>query len=68
MALISPPLQDAISIDPRYLRVKRIIDVLFTLLILLPLCIFVLIVAVLIRLDFRRPYFLSAETCRIERC
>jgi lipopolysaccharide/colanic/teichoic acid biosynthesis glycosyltransferase len=57
MASISPPIQDAVSIDPHYLRVKRIIDVLFTLLILLPFCILVLIIAVLIRLDSEGPIF-----------
>src|SRR6266852_3159880 len=57
MASISPPIQDAVSIDLHYLRAKRIIDVLFILLILLPFCIFVLIVAVLIRLESEGPIF-----------
>lgn len=57
MATISPPLQNAIRIDPRYLRTKRIIDVLFTLLILLPFCFIIIIVAVLIRLDSAGPVF-----------
>ena len=57
MATISPPFQDAISINSRYLRVKRIIDVLFTLLILIPFGIIVIIVAVMIRLDSEGPVF-----------
>ncbi len=40
-----------------YLRAKRILDIVFTLLILLPLCIVILIVAVLIRLDSAGPIF-----------
>ncbi len=57
MATISPPFENAIRISTNYLRAKRIIDVLFTLLILLPLCIIMAIVAVLIRLDSEGPIF-----------
>jgi lipopolysaccharide/colanic/teichoic acid biosynthesis glycosyltransferase len=57
MATISPPFQNAISINPGYLRAKRIIDVLFTLLILLPFCAIVVIVAILIRLGSEGPIF-----------
>jgi lipopolysaccharide/colanic/teichoic acid biosynthesis glycosyltransferase len=57
MATISPPIQNAVSIDPGYLRAKRILDILFTLLMLFPLCIMMVIVAVLIRLDSKGPIF-----------
>ena len=57
MAVLSPAVQNAISIDPGYLRAKRILDILFTLLILLPFCIVLVIVAVLIRLDSKGPIF-----------
>src|SRR5437868_9472370 len=46
---------DFISIQPNYLRAKRAIDILFTLLIFIPLCILIAIVAVLIRLDSKGP-------------
>ncbi|GAC1349448.1 MAG: hypothetical protein NVSMB27_22690 [Ktedonobacteraceae bacterium] len=48
---------ETISIKPNYLRIKRIFDLLFFLLILIPLCIIVVIVAVLIRLDSQGPVF-----------
>lgn len=44
-----------IVIAPGYLRIKRILDVAFTLLLLLPLCLVMAVVAVLIRLDSRGP-------------
>src|SRR5713101_4627047 len=49
--------QQFITIAPGYARMKRFLDVLFTLLILLPLCIVMLIVAVAIRLDSDGPIF-----------
>jgi lipopolysaccharide/colanic/teichoic acid biosynthesis glycosyltransferase len=48
---------DFISIQPNYLRAKRAIDILFTLLIFIPLCILIAIVAVLIRLDSKGSIF-----------
>lgn len=48
---------EAIAIKPHYLRIKRIVDLLFTLLILLPFCLVVVIVAVAIRLDSAGPVF-----------
>ena len=48
---------DFISIQPNYLRAKRAIDILFTLLIFIPLCILIVIVAVLIRLDSKGSIF-----------
>jgi len=43
--------------NPNYMRTKRILDVLFTLLILIPLCITIVIVAIIIRLDSAGPIF-----------
>ena len=51
------PVQEAIDINPHYLRAKRVVDLLFTLLILLPLCLVIVIVAVAIRLDSAGPVF-----------
>ncbi len=47
----------AINLDPGYLRAKRFLDIVFTLLILLPLCLVIIVVAVLIRLDSKGPIF-----------
>lgn len=55
MATYTPPVQDAIRIDPRYLLYKRILDVALTLLLLPLLSLFCLAVAVLIRLDTEGP-------------
>jgi len=57
MAVLSPPIEAVISFNPGYLKVKRILDILFTLLILLPFCIVLIIVALLIRLDSKGPIF-----------
>jgi lipopolysaccharide/colanic/teichoic acid biosynthesis glycosyltransferase len=57
MAVLSPPTQTTISIDKSYLRVKRILDIVFTLLILIPLLIVIAIFAVLIRIDSKGPIF-----------
>jgi lipopolysaccharide/colanic/teichoic acid biosynthesis glycosyltransferase len=57
MAILSPPNQNTINLDPGYLRAKRLLDILFTLLILLPLCIVMAFVAVLIRIDSEGPIF-----------
>jgi lipopolysaccharide/colanic/teichoic acid biosynthesis glycosyltransferase len=55
MAVYRWPIQ--VAIKPGYLRAKRIFDVLFTLLILIPLCIVMVIVAVCIRLETPGPVF-----------
>lgn len=47
--------QSGISTNANYLRAKRILDVVFTLLIMIPLCIVMAIIAVLIRLDSKGP-------------
>ena len=57
MAVLSPPTQTTISIDKSYLRVKRILDVVFSLFILIPLLIVIAIFAVLIRVDSKGPIF-----------
>ena len=56
MIVNSAPTQ-AINIDAGYLRAKRLLDIMFTLLLLIPICIVVVIVAVLIRLDSPGPIF-----------
>lgn len=48
---------ETISIKPGYLRAKRAFDILFTLLILLPLCVVIVIVGVLICFDSEGPPF-----------
>ncbi len=57
MTIQSAPIQDTIGMNAGYLRAKRVLDIAFTLLILLPLCLVILIVAVLIRLDSAGPIF-----------
>ncbi len=53
------PLQavQTIAFKPGYTRAKRTLDLIFTLLILVPLCIIVVIVAICIRLDSTGPVF-----------
>ena len=57
MATLSPVLQEKIQIRLGYLRAKRILDVLITLLLLPILCLVMLVVAVFIRLDSEGPIF-----------
>src|SRR5438876_8127743 len=57
MAVLSPPTQNTISMNVGYLRAKRILDIAFTLLILLPLFMVIGIFAVLIRIDSKGPIF-----------
>ncbi len=57
MQVLTAPVRETINIDQRYLRAKRLVDILFTLLILLPLCLITAIVAVFIRLDSAGPIF-----------
>jgi lipopolysaccharide/colanic/teichoic acid biosynthesis glycosyltransferase len=54
------PIQ-AITIDARYLRAKRLLDILFTLLILLPLGIVIAIVVIFIRIDSVGPIFFRQQ-------
>jgi len=46
-----------LRVDTSYQRVKRIIDIVFTVLIMAPLCIVTAIVALMIRLDSKGPIF-----------
>ncbi|MDQ2714715.1 MAG: sugar transferase [Chloroflexota bacterium] len=46
---------EAITIDPRYQTVKRVLDITLILLILLPLCLIMAIVVICIRLDSEGP-------------
>jgi lipopolysaccharide/colanic/teichoic acid biosynthesis glycosyltransferase len=47
----------AIRINHTYERTKRLLDILFSLLILIPLCVIIVIVAICIRLDTEGPIF-----------
>ena len=57
MAVLSPPTQNTLRVDKWYLRVKRMLDLVFTILILIPLFIVFAIFAVLIRFDSKGPIF-----------
>ena len=65
MAVQTPVVTDAVSIPPiefielrsNYLRAKRVLDVLFTLLIFIPLCLVMAIIAVCIRLNSQGSIF-----------
>ena len=57
MAVLSPPTQNTLRVDKGYLRFKRILDLVFTILILIPLFIVIAIIAVLIRIDSKGPIF-----------
>jgi lipopolysaccharide/colanic/teichoic acid biosynthesis glycosyltransferase len=57
MAVLSTPTHSNIRIDKGYLKVKRMLDIVFTLLILIPLCVVIAVFAVLIRLDSKGPVF-----------
>jgi lipopolysaccharide/colanic/teichoic acid biosynthesis glycosyltransferase len=57
MAVLAPSTQKTISINKGYLRVKRLIDIVFTLFILIPLLIVIIVFAVLIRIDSKGPIF-----------
>jgi lipopolysaccharide/colanic/teichoic acid biosynthesis glycosyltransferase len=57
MATSSSLVREEIQLKQRYLRAKRALDVLFTLLLLPFLCLLMLIVALLIRLDSEGPVF-----------
>ena len=50
-------MQSSIAMKPGYLRIKHLLDIIFSLLILLPLCLVIVIVAVFIRLDSDGPIF-----------
>lgn len=51
MSIVTAPIQETISIHHSYQRAKRVVDIIFTILILLPLLLITMIIAVLIKLD-----------------
>ena len=57
MSIVTAPVQETILIHHNYRRVKRVVDILFTLLILLPLLFVTSIIAILIKLDSPGPVF-----------
>jgi len=58
MAVLSPPTQQTIIYtNPSYLRAKRVLDIAFSLLILIPLSIVIAVFAILIRIDSKGPIF-----------
>lgn len=57
MSIGTAPAQETITIDHNYRRAKRVVDFIFTLIILLPLLLITLIIAVLIKLDSAGPVF-----------
>lgn len=61
MAILSPQMQEAISFNQRYALVKRILDVVLTILLLPIIGIIFLVFAVLIRLDSKGPVFFKQK-------
>ena len=57
MAILSPPTQTIIISNPGYFRAKRVLDVVFSLLVLIPLSIVMGVFAILIRIDSKGPIF-----------
>src|SRR5215471_15053797 len=57
MAVLSTPTDSSISIDKGYLKRKRVLDIVFTLFILFPLCVVIAVFAILIRLNSKGPIF-----------
>jgi lipopolysaccharide/colanic/teichoic acid biosynthesis glycosyltransferase len=57
MLLETVSAENDIHFNPHYLRIKRVLDIIFTLLIFIPLCLVITIVAVAIRLDSKGPIF-----------
>ncbi len=57
MAVLSPPKQTIIYTNPSYLRAKRVLDIAFSLLILIPLSMVIAVFAILIRIDSKGPIF-----------
>lgn len=55
MPVPSLSLESSLTIKQSYLRAKRLLDILFPLLILVPLCFIIVVVAILIRLDSEGP-------------
>jgi lipopolysaccharide/colanic/teichoic acid biosynthesis glycosyltransferase len=61
MSVPTMPIQNSLRIRHSYLRAKRLLDILFSFLILVPLCLVIVVVALLIRLDSEGPIFYSQK-------
>jgi lipopolysaccharide/colanic/teichoic acid biosynthesis glycosyltransferase len=59
MSVPTMPIQSSLRMRQSYLRAKRLLDILFSLLILVPLCFVIVVVAILILLDSEGPAFYS---------
>jgi lipopolysaccharide/colanic/teichoic acid biosynthesis glycosyltransferase len=57
MSIVTAPVQETIIIHHSYQRAKRVVDIIFTLLILFPLLLITMIIALLIKLDSAGPVF-----------
>ena len=57
MSVLTPPIQEVIAVNQTYVRAKRVLDILFTLLIFPILCLVMALLAVLIRIDSPGPVF-----------
>lgn len=57
MAVPALPIQQAFAIRSSYLKTKRVLDILFSLLVMIPICLVVAIVAVCIRFETPGPIF-----------
>ena len=57
MPVPTVPAEGSLSVRQSYLRAKRLLDVIFSLLMLVPLCLVMVAVAILIRLDSEGPVF-----------
>ncbi|HLX58784.1 MAG TPA: sugar transferase [Ktedonobacteraceae bacterium] len=57
IALVDAQIAPVLDFNLRYLQIKRVLDVLFSLLVLIPLSIVTVIIAILIRLDSAGPIF-----------
>ncbi|MBV9616657.1 MAG: sugar transferase [Ktedonobacteraceae bacterium] len=56
MSVQAAPIQ-ILRVDSSYQRSKRVVDIVFTLLIMIPLCIVTAVIALMIRLDSKGPIF-----------
>ncbi|MBV9706434.1 MAG: sugar transferase [Chloroflexi bacterium] len=57
MAILTVPNLEKIAIDPKYKSAKRVLDLMITLLLIVPLCLVCMMVAVMIRLDSKGTIF-----------
>ncbi|HLZ60627.1 MAG TPA: sugar transferase [Ktedonosporobacter sp.] len=64
--VVPPAPAQTIPLNQGYLLTKRLFDVIFTLLILLPLCLITAIVSILIRLDSKGPIFFRQKRIGVQ--